>query len=158
VKASGLSRRAFSKEFGVGEQVLLRLSQGRSTKVPPSIENAIEEAVDIETIQETVREFGAGNLQEAYDIWRTEQQSVGQLPDKITSHEGSPAQRLAAEVGSMSRLAKILHVHDYVVRRYVQGITKELPQSMRDSMQALGWRHTDALDNAQQHWLEQHAE
>jgi hypothetical protein len=155
IKATGLSRRAFAKQYGVGEQVLLRLSQGRFTKVPPSVEAAILTAFADQ--EETLIEVLDGHtLQAAYHEWREDSQPVGQLPDKIPAIPGrSPAQRLAVAVGSMSKLAAVLHVHDFVVRRYVNGQTYELPHSMRESMIALGWEQgANKLDEHQKRWLD----
>lgn len=157
VRATGLSRRAFAREYGVGEQVLLRVSQGRFTKLPPSVERAIEDAYEPDQLAIMLREgYGVQDLGMAYGIWR-EEQPVGKLPTEgeLRKAKGdSPAQKLANAVGSMSKLAKLLHVHDYVVRRYVSGLTRELPHSMRDSMEKLGWPHVDHLDYAQQAWLD----
>lgn len=156
VKASGLSRRGFAKRYGVGEQVLLRLSQGRFTKVPQSIVDALVAAHGDE-LAGLLEGFESADVDEAYRKWR-EAQPVGELPTeddlRAQPRSLSPAQALAAASGSMSRLAKLLHVHDYVVRRYVNGETKELPASMRASMEKLGWPHTDQLDRAQQRWVE----
>jgi len=159
IKATGLSRRAFAKQYGVGEQVLLRLSQGRFTKVPESVAYAIYEAYedDPKTLEETIADYTSEQtLQAAYREWRERQQPVGSLPDKIPAIPGkSPAQRLAVAVGSMSKLAAVLHVHDFVVRRYVNGQTYELPHSMRESMIALGWEQgANKLDEHQKRWLD----
>ncbi len=159
VKASGLSRRAFARQYGVGEQVLLRLSQGRFTRVPASILQAIREAYpDVRDVHGLLYEqFGTQDVEEAYEIWRAARQPEGRLPttEELQAQDSalSPAQRLAAAVGSMSKLAAVLHVHDYVVRRYVNGQTRELPASMRESMEKLGWPHAEHLDRAQQNWL-----
>lgn len=167
VRASGLSRRAFAKQFGVGEQVLLRLSQGRFTRVPESIVEALQACFDpdqgstysTQIRQMLVEGYGTGDLQDAYRAWREHARPFGDLPSeralKQQDRALSPAKQLAAAVGSMSKLAKILRVHDYVVRRYVSGETRELPASMRESMVALKWPHADQLDRAQQFWLDQ---
>ena len=158
VKASGLSRRAFAREYGVGEQVLLRLSQGRFSNVPESIVTAITRAHGHDGYQGLLYDtYGESDLQEAYTKWRDA------LPEAALPTESelmaqdsalSPAARLAAAVGSMSKLAKITKTHDFVVRRYVHGETRELPASMRAAMEAQNWPHTDQLDRAQQLWLD----
>lgn len=162
VKASGLSRRAFAHTYNVGEQILLRLSQGRFTAVPPSVTQALREAYpdprDMNSI--LTEEYGTQDIGEAYELWRASRAaSTGHLPTEKelaakNDGETSPAQMLAAAVGSMSKLAAILQVHDYVVRRYVSGRTRELPASMRAAMKKLEWPHIDHLDRAQQSWLE----
>jgi transcriptional regulator with XRE-family HTH domain len=162
IKATGLSRRAFAKQYGVGEQVLLRLSQGRFTKVPESVINAIYLAYDhqLETLEATIDEYtDQQSLQAAYRAWRESRQPVGELPERIPNIPGkSPAQRLAVAVGSMSKLAAVLHVHDFVVRRYVNGETRELPRSMRESMEKLGWGNgAESLDRHQKLWLDKHS-
>lgn len=163
VKASGLSRRAFARQFGVGEQVLLRLSQGRFTTVPPSIVQALREAYpDARDMRGILAEdYGTQDIVEAYETWREKRpaRERGMLPtgaelEALADSGMSPAQILAAAAGSMSKLAAILQVHDYVVRRYVSGKTRELPASMREAMVKLSWPHTDHLDRAQQSWLE----
>lgn len=159
VRASGLSRRAFAREHGVGEQVLLRLSQGRFSRIPESIETAIENEYkdNYDSVLAIVREFEASNLQHAYELWRGALPKAALPTDKELEEQDqalSPAARLAAAVGSMSKLAKVTHTHDYVVRRYVHGETRELPASMRDAMEAQKWPHTDQLDRAQQQWLD----
>lgn len=159
VKASGLSRRAFAREYGVGEQVLLRLSQGRFTRVPESIVVALRACYPDERDMRGLlyEAFGTQDLQEAYEDWRDDLK-----PDPLPTQEElaaqdvalSPAQRLAAAVGSMSKLAKITKTHDFVVRRYVSGVTRELPESMRAAMKEQKWPHVDQLDRAQQAWLD----
>lgn len=156
VRASGLSRRQFAREHQVGEQVLLRLSQGRFSRVPASIERAVRAEFPDDLEQMLKDGYGTGDLQEAYASWR-DRQPLASLPDeaKLRDSDGdSPAKRLATAVGSMSKLAKILHVHDFVVRRYVNGETRELPKSMREAMEARKWPHTDQLDRAQQAWFD----
>lgn len=162
VKASGLSRRAFAARHSIGEQVLLRLSQGRFTKVPPSVVQALREAYpdprDMRSI--LVDEYGTQDIEEAYVSWRESRaDAAGRLPTEkelaaANDGESSPAQMLAAAVGSMSKLAAVLQVHDYVVRRYVSGRTRELPASMRAAMEKLSWPHIEHLDKAQQSFLE----
>lgn len=158
VRASGLSRRQFAKEHGVGEQVLLRLSQGRFSRVPDSIVQAIyAEYPDKRDIRHMLYDgYGEQEIQDAYAAWRAAQ-PLSQLPsdEVLRSAEGdSPARKLADAVGSMSKLAKVTRTHDYVVRRYVNGETRELPKSMRVAMEAAGWPHTDQLDRAQQAWFD----
>ena len=158
VKASGFSRRSFAKEYGVGEQVLLRLSQGRFSRVPESVVVAVTKAHGFDGYQGLLYdEYGTADLQEAYTKWR-EEQAITPLPtaEELASQDRalSPAQRLAAAVGSMSRLAKITRTHDYVVRRYVHGETRELPASMRAAMEHQRWPHTEQLDSNQQKWLD----
>jgi hypothetical protein len=160
IQTLGLSRRAFAKTYGVGEQVLLRLAQGRFTKVPPSVTLAIHAAYADEPgqLEQILYEgYGSAYLHEAYESWRESRQPVGNLPARIPALPGkSPAQRLSAAVGSMSKLAAVLHVHDFVVRRYVNGETRELPRSMYESMVALGWKDgAEALNLHQQKWLDQ---
>lgn len=158
IKASGFSRRAFAHEYGVGEQVLLRLSQGRFSNVPASIEAAIrahfKEGEDEQLLWDA---YGTSNLQDAYRDWR-DRLTATPLPTErdLAAQDTalSPAARLAAAVGSMSKLAKITKSHDFVVRRYVHGETRELPASMRAAMEEQSWPHTDQLDRAQQRWLE----
>jgi hypothetical protein len=157
VKASGLSRRQFAREHGVGEQVLLRLSQGRFSSVPQSIVDAVYAAHNIDELQDLLRDaYGSDEVQESYARWRESLPAV-LLPTEqdIAAQDTalSPAQRLAAAVGSMSKLAKITKTHDFVVRRYVHGETRELPASMRAAMEEQKWPHTDQLDRAQQAWL-----
>lgn len=158
VRASGLSRRAFAREYGVGEQVLLRLSQGRFSRVPDSIVKAVTEAHDLDGYQGLLYDaYGETSLQEAYTKWREAQVAVP-LPTEADlaaqDRALSPAARLAAAVGSMSKLAKVTRTHDFVVRRYVHGETRELPASMRAAMEEQHWPHTDHLDQAQQLWLD----
>ncbi len=100
--------------------------------------------------------YGEHDLQNAYRAWRAEQQRQAVLPEFIPWVDGlSPAQRFAAAVGSMSKLAQVLRVNDYVVRRWVNGDTEELPAQMRDAMKACGWGHSYLLDLAQKQWLEE---
>lgn len=158
VRASGLSRRSFAHKYRVGEQVLLRLSQGRFSRVPDSIIEAVYDAHEIDQLQELLRsEYGVVDVQSAYAKWR-ESLPTPALPTEAElaaqDRNLSPAQRLAAAVGSMSKLAKITKTHDYVVRRYVHGETRELPASMRAVMIEQGWPHWAQLDRAQQAWLE----
>lgn len=157
VKASGLSRRAFAKEYGVGEQVLLRLSQGRFSSVPASVVQAVYAAHGPDLAELLNDAYGERDLQPAYAKWRSGLPTdplPGELALAAQDKALSPAQRLAAAVGSMSKLAKVTHTHDYVVRRYVHGETRELPASMRLAMEEANWPHIDQLDRAQQAWLD----
>jgi len=158
IKASGLSRRAFAREHEVGEQVLLRLAQGRFSRVPESIVAAVTEVHGIDAQQELLHDaYGTFSLQEAYAAWREALPKI-ELPTEaeLAAQDKalSPAQRLSAAVGSMSKLAKVTHTHDFVVRRYVHGETRVLPESMRAAMEDQNWPHTDQLDAAQQRWLD----
>lgn len=153
----GKTRRDFCVEAGFGENHLLRLAQGRMNELSAAVVAAFEDRLSRSEIAELLDDgYGTPSLSKAYLVWRTEQQRKATLPDFIPYIEGlSPAQRFADAVGSMSKLAQVLRVNDYVVRRWVNGETKELPQQMRDAMALAGYPHADTIDKEQQAWLTQ---
>jgi ASC-1-like (ASCH) protein len=156
IRRLGMSKLAFTRKYGLGENHLLLVSQGRKESVSLGlIEVLTQEATEkgLPLRQTLDEEYGTGNLNEAYQTWIKHARSETDLRVRIPNQrEVSPWASIVAQIGSVSATSKLLKVRFIAVRKYLT--TPEMPAPIREALEDIGWTGITRLDRAQHRFFE----
>lgn len=152
IRRCGMTRIAFTREYGFGENHLLLVAQGRKESIGDRLYTALHHAATTRGINlgiELQNTYGHSHLADAWLAWRTEQRAKADLPLSVRSGLGSPMARLVRHFGSVSATAKALRVRDINVRRYMD--TDRMPEPIFDALCETSWGRNgaEALKEAQ---------
>jgi hypothetical protein len=146
----GVTRSAFTKSYGFGENHLLLVAQGRKEGVGDMLESALyreAESSGINLFAALENKYGFGDIDEAWFFWRLNQRHRTNLPD-LRPGIGSPMARLVRTVGSIAKTAKLLRVRDIMVKKYMH--QAEMPSPIRNAFEEIeGVEFTQRFDQAQ---------
>lgn len=159
---TGLSRTEFALKHGFGKNTLGRLVQGRFQSVTPRIANALwaewqERGLDQDDFDGAYKTL---DVDFAYQQWVKNRRVTNRvkLPGSVKDDPRiTPFARIVKEIGSVSKTAATLAVADVVVQRYADGRQKTMPESIREALTEMGYKHTEALDKSQKRWHQKHA-
>lgn len=146
IRRCGLTRIAFTRDFGFGENHLLLISQGRKESVGKKLVSALYRATDIHGIdleKELLQQYATDDLNMAFWGWRTRMREQAKLPVKVENGIGSPMARLVRWHGSIAQTAKNLRVRDINVRRYMD--SQVMPQPIFDALCETPWGRNGAV-------------
>lgn len=119
VGKTGYSRAAFTKTYGLGENHILLVVQGRKESVGDALSDALHDALESrgQSVERLLGEqYGTTDLQVAWLKWREATRKRTRLPE-IRPGVGSPTARLVRAVGSIAKTAQLLRVRDIQVRK-----------------------------------------
>lgn len=158
IARSGLNRAEMTVKYGFGKNLLLRASQGRVQSITRRVANALWAEWEVKGIPQDLFDetYDTLDLDVAYRAWIDAERYArrGRLPLKIEQDRNiSPFARLVKALGSVSHTAKFLCVADLPVQRYAEG-KQDMPQPVREALDALGYPYTEELDSAQKKWVE----
>lgn len=131
---TGYSRAAFTKTYGLGENHILLVVQGRKESVGSALTSALSHALASrgQSLELLLREqYGMIDLNQAWLRWRYGRRQEARLPE-IRPGVGSPMARLVRAVGSIAQTAKLLRVRDIQVRKYMD--QAEIPQPIFEAL------------------------
>lgn len=156
IRRCGMTRVAFTREYGFGENHLLLVSQGRKESVGPRLMEALAQACAKHGVRPNIElshTYGTGNIEDAYAEWIRDQRQTAQLPQTVKAGLGSPMARLVRHYGSIAQTAKVLRVRDLVVRRYMD--SEKMPQPIYTAISETPWGADGAiaLDLAQKRYF-----
>jgi hypothetical protein len=156
IRRCGMTRVAFTREYGFGENHLLLVAQGRKESVGPKLRAALEDACvrhGVTISLELLNNYGVRDLDLAFEEWRTRQRQAARLPQQIKPGVGSPMARIVRHFGSIAQTAKQLRVRDIVVRRYMD--TEKMPTPIYEALVESPWGSNGAvaLDLAQKRYF-----
>lgn len=162
IEKTGLSRTEFAVKHGFGKNLLVRLVQGRFQSVTPRISSALwkewqERGLDQDEFDGT---YGTLDVDLAYQNWVKNRRLTNKvkLPDSVKDDPSiTPFARIVKAIGSISATAGVLAVADVVVQRYADGRQKAMPESIKQALTEMGYKHTAALEKAQERWHKSHA-
>jgi hypothetical protein len=157
IQRTSMSRIEFALKYGFGKNTLGRLVQGRLQSVTPRISAALwsewkNRGIDQDEFDEL---YGTLDVNTAYQRWVTNRRITNKvkLPLSVKDDPSiTPFARLVRAIGSVSKTAQTLAVADVVVQRYADGRQRSMPDAIREALNEMGYKHTDALDKAQQRW------
>lgn len=156
IRRCGMTRVAFTREYGFGENHLLLVAQGRKESVGPKLRSALETACvkhGVTLSLELLNNYGVRTIDEAFTEWRQAQRRQARLPQKVMPGVGSPMARIVRHFGSIAQTAKQLRVRDIVVRRYMDAEKMPLPIYEAISETPWGSNGAIALDLAQKRYF-----
>jgi len=150
---AGWTRRRFEDTYGFSRNRLTHQGQGRFNRIAQSLIDALEDlyASQGSSLGQASRElFGTDNIQQVYTDWRLEKRREASLPLKFVRQlvGERPIERLVRQVGGISTLSLELRVNEYTLRRYVDGVTRELPEDIKEALRHTGWRWTESFIKA----------
>lgn len=162
IEKTGLSRTEFAVKHGFGKNLLVRLVQGRFQSVTHRISSALwqewqERGLDQDEFDEV---YGTLNVDLAYQNWVKNRRLTNKvkLPEKVRDNPSiTPFARIVKEIGSISKTAGVLAVADVVVQRYADGRQRTMPESIKQALTDMGYKHTAALEKSQERWHKNHA-
>ena len=162
VDKTGMSRVEFALKHGFGKNTLGRLVQGRLQSVTPRISSALwsewqERGLDQDDFD---AEYKTLDVDFAYQQWVRNRRVTNRvkLPASVKDDpQITPFARLVRAIGSVSKTAATLAVADVVVQRYADGRQRSMPEAIREALTQMGYKHTEALDKAQQRWHKKRA-
>lgn len=148
IRRCGMTRVAFTREYGFGENHLLLVAQGRKESVSPKLEAALLNALERRSIRwrnELRNQYGTDDIQQAFLSWRKAQRAQAKLPQKVLPGLGSPMGRIVRHFGSIAQTAKALRVRDIHVRTYMD--SDKIPQPLYEAITETFWgeQGADAL-------------
>lgn len=162
ISRTGLSRTEFAVKHGFGKNILTRLTQGRLQSVTHRVDAALwsewqDRGLDQDDFD---AEYRTLNVDAAYQAWVHNRRLVNRvkIPETVKDDPRiTPFARIVKAIGSVSKTAQTLVVADVVVQRYADGRQKSMPDSIREALTVMGYKHIDALDKAQQRWHANHS-
>jgi hypothetical protein len=150
----GITRSAFTKAHGFGENHLLLVAQGRKEGVGDMLESALfkeAETSGVNVYAALENKYGFSDLDEAWFFWRLNQRHRTSLPE-MRPGVGSPMSRLVRTVGSIAKTAKVLRVRDIMVKKYMH--QAEMPRPIADAFREIeGDEFVEQFDRAQQRYF-----
>lgn len=154
---TGMSRIEFAAKHGFGKNIFGRIAQGRFQSITPRISNALWQEWHERGISqdEFDAEYHTLDVNTAYQNWVTNRRITNRvkLPVAVKDDPSiTPFARVVKAIGSVSKTAQTLAVADVVVQRYADGRQPTMPESIREALHEMGYKHTDTLDKAQQKW------
>lgn len=162
IEKTGMSRTEFAVKHGFGKNILGRLVQGRFQSITPRIANSLwqewrERGLDQDDFD---AEYRTLDVDFAYQTWVKNRRLTNKvkLPDSVKDDPSiTPFARIVQAIGSVSKTAATLAVADVVVQRYADGRQRSMPDSIREALTQMGYKHVEALDKSQQRWHQRHA-
>lgn len=151
----GMTRAAFGVKYELSKPYLLKVSQGRASSLSEYVSMALLEEAEIRGIDldEDLRaQYGYDALDLCWQKWIVDHRSAQTLPAPSRSPDLNPFARLVASVGGVARMAAILAVPDFVVSRYVKGLSKTMPEPIETAMMEMGYPHVQSLKEAMIAW------
>ena len=160
VARTRMSRASFTYKYGFGQNLLLRISQGRFLSITPRIVDALlnEWAARGIPLSEFSEEFGTLDIDEAYQEWvkKTRISHRSAMPHRVADNTALlPFARLVAEVGSISGMAKLLVIPDIYVQSYSDGKHAIMPEVLKKALHEVGYPYVEELEKAQRIWMEE---
>lgn len=150
----GITRSAFTKAHGFGENHLLLVAQGRKEGVGDMLEAALlkeAERSGVNVYSALENKYGFEDIDEAWFFWRLNQRHRASLPD-LKPGVGSPMSRLVRAVGSIAQTAKLLRVRDIMVKKYMH--QAEMPSPIRKAFEEVeDEAFAYSFDRAQQRYF-----
>lgn len=162
ISQTGMSRTEFAAKHGFGKNTLGRLAQGRLQSVTPRIAGALwsewqERGIDQDLFDS---EYHTLDVDTAYQRWVHNRRLTNRvkLPESVKDDPSiTPFARIVKAIGSVSKTAQTLAVADVVVQRYADGRQKSMPDSIREALVSMGYKHVASLEAAQKKWHSNHA-
>lgn len=149
IRRLGMTRSAFTKSFGFGENFLLLVAQGRKEGIGDLLQATFEREFTLagQSMSLTLQnKYGVAHLSDAWFLWRQHQRSKVVLPP-LKPGVGSPMSRIVRHFGSVSQTAKHLRVRDLMVRKYMD--SPRMPQPIRKALDDIQPGYADELDKKQ---------
>jgi len=151
----GMSKLAFTKKYGLGENHLLLLSQGRKE----SVSRMVERCIDVECAEKGLdmmdllqEEYRTPSLDGAYQRWIKQARQETDLRVRIpVQKEVSPWASIVQQIGSVSATSKLLKVRFIAVRKYLN--SPVMPEPIREALTDIGWTGIARLDRAQRRYF-----
>jgi hypothetical protein len=140
IRRCGMTRIAFTREYGFGENHLLLVAQGRKESVSPKLKAALLDLCQkrgLHMDDELQRQYATDSIDDAFENWRTDQRWLARLPDRVMPGLGSPMARIVKHFGSIAQTAKALRVRDIHVRTYME--SDRMPSPLFEAISETRW-------------------
>ena len=145
IRRCGMTRIAFTREYGFGENHLLLVAQGRKESVSPKLQAALLDLCQKRGLRmdsELEFQYGTDDVNEAFENWRTDQRAQARLPERVMPGLGSPMARIVKHFGSIAQTAKALRVRDIHVRTYMN--SERIPSPLFEAVAETNWGRAGA--------------
>ena len=155
----GLTRIGFSRISGLGKAYLLRVSQGRHSRIGDVAlghlyREAKERGVNLDA--EIEAEYGTDDIEEAWENWVLQHRRLQTIPEPVKDTRKNPFQRLVVAIGGVARTSALLAVPDPLVERYAKGATPRMPRPIEVALLDMDYPHTGQLKAAMEKWVREH--
>jgi transcriptional regulator with XRE-family HTH domain len=166
-KKSGYVQRRFCDDYEFAKQTIIMIEHGTYPELSDRMVRAIEEAcyhAGIDPHHELEREYGVGDVQKAYEAWRTDQRArtattVNEfIPDNGMDDVAPMAKFVKKTTGTVQGFAKLIKVPPATLLRYSRGEQDLMPSSIRHALIECGYIWIEELEKAQLVWKERRGE
>lgn len=156
IEKLGMTRAEFQVELGFSKPYLLRLSQGRQSRMGDRVVSGLYRLAAVKGIDldsEIVGEYGpAISVPDAYDWWVADHRKHQEMPAPVLDDTVNPFMRLVKAVGSVSRMSALLAAPDQLVERYAKGVSYDMPMPIMMALTDMEYPFTRELDEAMKRW------
>lgn len=161
---TGLTQKQFCEQYSFAKQTLILIEQGVSPELSDRMVVSMGKALFDKGIvaQEVLyAEYGVTTLGVAYKQWRKMERAevsknwISPVPKQ--TEVSSPMAFLVREtIGSVQGFAKALKIPPATLVRYIKGLQREMPASVREALMDVGYIYLTELINAQAQWAIDH--
>lgn len=158
----GIGHREFARKYDIAKQTLVGMESGQYPNLSDKMivclgKECFEKGVSAKALLQ--REYGFGNLQDAYHYWQQIQRKSNatlldiSLSSLVTNKQTSPFRAFMRETaGSVQGFAKAFCLPPAQLSRYAEGSTKNMPKSITEALNPL--RDLRPLVLLQEAWLD----
>lgn len=154
----------FRERFNFSKQFMVDITAGAASRLPDSIHTALKALTtekDVRVNDVLWEAYSTPNLDHAYVRWqRAKRRSVAEQflvkPTEWTPSL-SPAHFFVKHTsGTPTRFSKDLCVPPQMVRRWVSGLNKQMPETIYHALDEIGYPYLRELVEVQAAWLQEH--
>lgn len=164
IRRLGMNVKEFGQVYGFNRGRMVHQGNGRFTTISDSIFEALEDLAKQQgtTLEKAILdEYALGStdgrkrLQEIYEDWQTQKRAEANLPTRLPRRIAgeAPIAQLTRAVGGISTLSRKLCVNEYVLRRFVKGEAKRIPDQFITALEESNWPLAGDFLDAQERWF-----
>lgn len=155
----------FRERFNFSKQFMVDITAGAASRLPDSIHKALRVLTtekDVRVADTLWDAYGTAELDRAYERWQHAQRQLHAAEfERVRPNEWSPSLSPAHffvkhTSGTPTRFSKDLCVPPQMVRRWVSGLNKQMPETIYHALDEIGYPYLRELVEVQAAWLQEH--